>query len=398
MRFVAFFVTVVVALALASVPIPRAAAQIPEGWEIVEIFPAGTEYYCGRPDINDRGQIVFHRRLWPSRNEIEIILYDRGRLVQLTDDDVYDAFPRINNVGDIVWSRDLDPDPIVERIGIVRWCSGKLDVFSDPGDDYWGEGSADINDFGQIVWQRLSRESGAELQIFLFEGNAITPLTDDALSNQSARINTNGDVVWTQYHFSASPWFSQIMGYLTGLVRQLSSGRQQIQGPHLNDFLQVVWTNSQTGVYIWDAGETQRIVTNNAINARINNRGAICMSRWDESNKEVGLWLLTDGKLSQITDGSFGGNIPEVNARSEITFESGGFPSYGIALLTKPSFRADLDFDGDADVKDFAILQACFGVSISGMAESCTSSDINNDGNVDSSDIREFVEWFGGPE
>jgi len=44
-RFVAFFVTVVVALALASVPIPRAAAQIPEGWEIVEIFPAGTEFH-----------------------------------------------------------------------------------------------------------------------------------------------------------------------------------------------------------------------------------------------------------------------------------------------------------------------------------------------------------------
>jgi hypothetical protein len=32
---------------IAMTPPPRALAPIPEGWEIIEIIPAGTEYHCG---------------------------------------------------------------------------------------------------------------------------------------------------------------------------------------------------------------------------------------------------------------------------------------------------------------------------------------------------------------
>jgi hypothetical protein len=76
---------------------PCAVAQIPEGWEIIEIFPAGTEYYCGPPDINDRGQIVFDRRLWPSRNETEVMRYERGKLTQLTQTDRFYATRSFSN-------------------------------------------------------------------------------------------------------------------------------------------------------------------------------------------------------------------------------------------------------------------------------------------------------------
>ena len=109
-----------------SLVIPTAAGPpaLPEGWEIVEIVPAGTEFYYGAPGINDRGQVVFDRRLWPSLTEIEILLYDRGHVVQLTDDNVYDSFPRINNPGDIVWSRDVQGDG--RASGIVRWRNGQL--------------------------------------------------------------------------------------------------------------------------------------------------------------------------------------------------------------------------------------------------------------------------------
>jgi hypothetical protein len=53
-----------------------AVAQIPEGWEIIEIFPAGTEYICGPPDINDN-----------------------GGLIPLADDDLAERFPRTNTHG-----------------------------------------------------------------------------------------------------------------------------------------------------------------------------------------------------------------------------------------------------------------------------------------------------------
>ncbi len=88
---------------------PRAGGQIPEGWEIVTITN-DPSILDARVDMNDRGQIVFDRRTGAGDATFEIFLYDRGRLVQVTDDDTFDWDPAINNNGDIVWSRDFHDD------------------------------------------------------------------------------------------------------------------------------------------------------------------------------------------------------------------------------------------------------------------------------------------------
>ena len=108
MRFVARPVVSRFAFFILLAVAARTHAQIPEGWEIVEIA-SDPGFYHARPDINDRGQVVFHRTIAPSldRNAMEIFLYDRGQLLRLTDDDTYDAVPRINNHGDIVWAREI---------------------------------------------------------------------------------------------------------------------------------------------------------------------------------------------------------------------------------------------------------------------------------------------------
>ena len=130
----------------------RAHAQIPEGWEIVEIAndPA---FYHAWADINDRGQVVFHRTIAPSldRNAMEIFLYDRGQLVRLTDDDTYDAFPRINNHGDIVWVREIQ-GPGTEG-AIVLWRNGELTTISDQL--FWEFDPAIQNDKPVKVWVSL---------------------------------------------------------------------------------------------------------------------------------------------------------------------------------------------------------------------------------------------------
>ena len=396
MRFVAFFVTVVVALALASVPIPRAAAQIPEGWEIVEIFPAGTEYYCGPPDINDRGQIVFHRRLWPTRDQIEIMLYDRRKLIQPTDDDVYDSFPRINNHGVIVWSRDLDPDPSVERIGIVRWLGGQMAVISDPGDKYLGEGPADINDAGQIVWNRSLRERPDEPQLFLFDGSSIRPVTDDAFSNQSVRINQNSEFVWTQYDFSVSPWVSQVFVFFGGPLTRLTNGQRQVQNPDINDFREVVWRSPFDGVQVWRMGTTTTVLGENSGVGGINNRGWITIARKDPASGNSTLWLYRHGALTRLTEPSLRAGVGRINTRGEIAFVMGRLPNIGVSIFTKESFVADLDLDADVDLNDVAVFQRCFGTFPSVYDECCSSSDTNCDEAVDRCDFAVLFRFLEG--
>jgi hypothetical protein len=374
-----------------------AVGQIPEGWEIIEIFPAGTEYYCGPPDINDRGQIVFHRRLWPSLTDIEIFLYDRGTLVQLTDDKVYDSFPRINNHGDFVWKRDTDG--LGKGSNVVLWRNGELIMITDVSEP---EGPPDINDAGQVVWSRnLDLKSDVD-EVFLWDGYEVRQLTKDGFSNQGCRINQKGDIVWTQYDFSVSPWLSRIVAYFSGILESLTKHDGTAQRPDLNDLGVVVWHDFVLGTYRlirWELGKAVPLVYNNAAAGHINNRGEICLNRRNLNNGNGELWFRTaEEHLLRITNGEVGVNFTALNERGEIAFQYGQFPYYGVSLLTKTSFPADLNFDSETDLKDFSELQSCIGVMVESQRGVCTSSDINNDGVVDLSDFLRFAECFAGPE
>jgi len=386
------FLSLVALLPPSLVPL-RGIAQIAEGWEIVEIFPAGTEFNCSDPDINDRGEIVFHRRRWPTLRQTEIILYDRGRLTQITNDDIRDVIPRLNNHGHIVWSRDISEDGL---LSIVRLKDGKLDVISEgghPGVD----ASADINDAGHIVWSRSPTPPLDSRDVFFFDGIAIRQITDNGFSNQSTRINRTGEFVFTQYDFSVDPWLSEIFGFINGALMRLSSGQPQVQFPDINDYRQIVWQGAFTGIELWDAGKTVQLVDSNAYGARLNNRQQVCLQRWDAVHGNFGLWLINEGQLTQLTDGAFGGLGQSINSRGEIAFMHGRSSSYGIALFTRPSFRADLDLDGDADLHDVALFQMCFGQEGNGIAQLCWTSDIHNDGHINLEDFEFLTVLMEGP-
>ena len=129
----------------------------------------------------------------------------------------------------------------------------------------------------------------------------------------------------------------------------------------------------------------------------MNNAGDVALSRWDTENANNGLWVIRDGKLLQITDGAFGGTVCQINNRGEVAWESANFPSYNIALLTKPEFVADLDFDADVDLRDFAIVQGCLGSEGVG-GDECRWADLDHDDDVDKEDYARWVQWLGGPE
>ncbi len=374
-----------------------ASAQIPEGWEIVEIAPAGTEYSYGGVDINDRGQVVFDRRLWPSLTQIEIFLYYRGRTFQLTDDDYYDSFPRINYHGDIVWMRDenrgTDKDIVVWRNGEVHTISARA----------YHESSPDVNDAGLVIWNgwpEAPPSNRAEIflaDIFGGPGSTSRQVTNDGFSNQVPYINQHGDFIYTRADFSVVPWLSNVIAFLGGRFHPLTSGSLVFTARGLNDIPHIVWDHSQSGAYLWDGDRAENIVVQNAIAQGINNCGDVPFARFDRTQQNYMQWLWRDRQLFQLTDGKRGAGGAEINNRGEVAFGTGRSTAHGIALFTKPSFAADLNADGRVDLADFALLQRCFGESPTDPDALCLSAEVDRNGIVELGDFAGFAKFFGGP-
>ena len=272
------------------------------------------------------------------------------------------------------------------------WRNGEFTTLSDQ--PFW-EASPDINDNGQIVWKGFVDGAPETAQLFRHADGVTTQLTDNALSNQGPRINELGQVVWTRYDFSVSPWTSEIMLYDDGDVTQLSAGQGQVGSPHLNDVGAVVWGSSQGGVELWRDGSTTQIAPHGSA-PRINNEGTVAMARWDATYNNNALWVFLNGKLLQLTDGAFGGAVPNINERGEIAMRTRFFPTPGTALLTHPGFIADVDSDGDIDLADFGVVQRCYDAD-AGISGGCSAADLTGDNEVDSADFVAWFQWLEGP-
>jgi len=61
-----------------------------------------------------------------------------------------------------------------------------------------------------------------------------------------------------------------------------------------------------------------------------------------------------------------------------------------------PGVSGDFDDDGDVDLFDFVMLQACFGSSP--ILEPCQPCDMNNDEAIDLDDLDLFVVDLAGPQ
>ncbi len=378
--------TVPFILMVAFAAAPRACGQIPEGWEIVEITSTPT-VFDGSADINDRGQVVFTGALGPSRSDWEIFVYDRGRLLQITRDDLWDTAPAINKHGTIVWARDLHGDG---ALSIVKWQNGKLEIVSDQP---FNEASPDINDAGQIVWNGFINDTAEGGEIFLFDGVSTRQITTDLFSDQGPHINEIGQVIWTRCDFSGMQ--SGMMLYDHGNIRRLSTSETACAGGELNDHLQVVWVDAQNSIQLWENESIIQVSSSVSGSPNINNDGTVVFSRWDGVAQIWSVWMYGRGRLARLTAEPTSRSARDVNNRGEIVFSWGPFLR-DVALITNPIFRADADFDGDVDLRDFAVLQNCWD-SLTSFGSECSEADLNVDGFVELGDVEMLVELLGGP-
>jgi len=317
-------------LTLSVLLVGGARADVPPGYEIVQL--TDNLYFEYQPAINNRGQIVFTRRLGagPDHLSDEIFLYDDGELIRLTDDDVQDMCPHINDEGTIVWSRRIGADDIHgPTLEVVMWREGEMKRLTDDAlNDYVGG----INSRGHVVWYKWIRGGchDANSVICFYDARTVAQISDADWSHQGAVINDDGWIAWTRYNFCEDPWTSDIMLYRNGVTMQLTDGQQCPQMEHINNRGQVVWQfhnpqNGRKALELWEDGETT-LLTDWGMNARLNDYGDVYFIRWYDDDEVYQAWLYLNSSFYQLTDDPFWNIDGDINNAGEAVWHCGGGP------------------------------------------------------------------------
>lgn len=395
---------VFIAMMCGAVPGVPAAGQIPPGFAVVHISDSPLDEF--RPRMNNRGQVVFTRWVAGNRLTEEIFLYDNGELIQITNDNVQDASADIADDGTIVWSRGLGPpcpngEPTLE---VVMYRNGELTRLTDNAVEDIGPR---INNRGEVVWKRYTGIGcGLTTDIFLYDGTKVVPITtnsvSDRLANQQVVINDFGQIAWTRYDYCVTPWESSIMLFDRGQISTISPPDAVVPvDPSIDNLTRVAWTvgvDARTlGIDIWEAGVVTRFRPG-AVSARLNERGDVAFTMLDPATRVAYGWLFRDGVFYRL-DTEPNWTASDINSRGSVVWRFGSFPNADVRLLLRLP-AGDLNCDGALNGADLEPFFQALGnpADYVNAFPGCdrTLADMNEDGAVNGADIDKFFAALGG--
>ena len=377
------------------------AAGQPAGYEIVEVtnWP-GREF---NPTLNNNGQIVFTAEFGP-QSTWEIFLYDgnTGEITRITDDNVPDTLPFINDAGTIAWTRKNGAGGTTEVM--IRYANGKVvqlthnDVF---------ELVLDLNNLDQLVFNRENTRGcvGLGEHVMFFDGRSIRQITNNEWFNTSISLSDRGDIVWAEFDICAGGvnWRSLIKLYSKGVITTLSEPGLQAQYTTINNNGVCAWmffdpAAWQEGIQVWDNG-VRTLLTDWGDQPNLNDRGELAFGRWHDNTSTWQVWCHTKGRFSQITADPFSNIQPVINNAGEITWMAGTFPDEDIRLLRRLP-RGDLNCDGALDGADIDPFFLALGrpMAYQSAFPNCDPllGDMNGDGALNGADIDPFFAALGG--
>ena len=308
------FITLILACGtLMALPV---VGQIPARYEIVDV--THSPKYEAFPRINNHGHVVFEAWIPGDNQSGEIFLYDSGNLIQLTDDNVHDLIPDINDRGTIVWSRaigPIDPSTGEPTYEIVVYRDGQLTQLTH---NAINDLSPKINKHGLVAWDNQD-------DIFLFDGSRIAQITESNQDswNYAAEMNDRGEIVWRRWRRTFD---RQVMLYSDGEIRELTTGDTTEITRNINNRGQVVWsTYDRIARYpvikLWDSGVTT-VLIEDAEDPVINDRGDVAFQRWNPVDQAWNAWLYRSSRFFQLTDDDRDDNVPDINNRCEVVWSS----------------------------------------------------------------------------
>ena len=368
--------------------------EIPEGFEIVEIV--SSEYPTGFPAINRCGQVVFDRQLERVSSSKEIFLYDNGRLERITENDVRDRWPAIDDAGRMVWARTIGKAP---DNSVILYEDGRETVLESRR---YGLADPAINNLGHVTWSRFRRSDCPLAQdVVVWDGREVTRITPkDDFNDQAPEINDDGWIVWGHSNNCVNPWEGDIRLYRDGVIEVLPNDTDQPQSPAVNNNGQVVWKRTP-GLASWKDGKTV-LLTDWSSKPSLNNLGDVYLSRWHEDIQVHQPWLyrVSDGEphFHRLAADGAGHGVGDITDWGEAVWDRNAFGGHSNGELYLRRIRTgDSEFDADVDLMDYAVFGDCMtGPGRVDRLCDCRFLDIDHDGDVDLGDFALFQEAFEG--
>ena len=349
------------------------------------------------PKMNDSGYVVWERGIVTAS---EILLYDGTDITQITDDDYWDDKPRINASGQVVWQQcdELWPNSYMCKFG-------HLEIFLYDGvgvtqitDDDYNDRNASISDNGQVVWEGYDVASEHD-EIYLYDGTSTTQITHNDYNDNGPQINAIGQVAWV----GSDGGFDEVFLY-DGSIEKLTGNSTWNDYPRLNDYGLVVWSGYSYGdreIYLYDGESKIRLTDDDYYDddPQINNSGLVVWRKCDGESQDGtcsdGDWevFLYDGSsIIQITDNDYQDSRPLISDSGQLVWcgkDSTGDPDCSKVFVAIRCSESD-DYDEDGHVSQTCGGDDCDDLRAQvhpGAAESCENGiDDDCDGLTDYED------------
>lgn len=367
--------------------------NIPEGFEIVTFDRSPTVKTL--PRINNCGQIIYHDR----DGDWDIMMYDNGRTVNVTDNNDSDGIAEINDHGDMIISRGEGNSMPTKLLLIV---DGEEMVFDEHPQGFLG---AVLNNSRHIAWaRRVSRSCpGPPSILYLWDGQRTIQISPDDLYHQGEELNESDYISYMRTDFCADPWVGDIRLYSNGQTIVLPTQETRPVGTDINDSGHVVW-NTARGYEIWNGRRTSLLAEGNVASGRINNNGDFYFTRWDDARRFWQPWLSVESRrnreLHRLFDGDGHHTDGDVNDWGEAAWVSWDqMPANEAQVWLMRRLRTgDAEFDGDVDLRDAEAIANCLtGPGRRDRLCDCRFLDLDHDGDVDLGDFARFQSAFGAP-
>ena len=374
------------------------AQTAPPGYRFVQISEG--EGYYRRPKLNNQGQIVYSRADDGPDPTSQIFLYDNGQTTQITfDERVDNRNSDINDDGLIIWNRANGPagsyGPTTE---IMLYQDGVTWQLTDNDFDEHG---ARLNNLGHAAWTASMPACPVAgiADIYYYDGDSIQRITDGMSNNQGPKLNDLDQIIWTRHDTRCSgPDLGQaVMLYSQGDIVQISPvGADRPYVGSINGRGQVAWVIGpcNAGIQIWETGINTQIIEPGS-GPIINNDFDVSFWRLDHVRNSYQAFLYRNGEITQISTNYqvFWNFIEDMNDRGEFVLRTGNHGDTDL-LFAKRLPLGDLNCDGSVDALDIEPFVNVTFDPESYTTTNCdpTLADLNGDGRVDALDIEPFLD------
>lgn len=345
--------------------------------------------------------------------DYEVFVWDGATIRQITDDDVDQVRPVVNNLGDMAWQVGDG------TLGTEIWADIGGTVTQLTNDPAPGviDRYPDINDAGWVIWGRL-----LPLDYYVCAWNALTQ-GPFAILGPGYRPHLSA-----QSHFHAAGQngiFDPAYDVVAPMAAPSAFGYREFRRSEINDLDQLALEAERPGsgpplpdesgprdILFWDGANMHRIFRSpgpwygrpdlNASGVIVwEGFGGLPGSRSGGADEEIFVYRPDMRRVIQLTDDDALDTWPTVTADGRIYWHgTGNLPGVPGAQWDREIFTAvatgDADGDGVPDASDNCPLRAnpdqsdvagLDGSGPDGIGDICQCGDVSNDGAVDATDL-----------